>query len=85
MTIKDSMAASISRVLLNHWDPIGIADEPAAQDEYESYARVIASMIRAGAQTERIADYLLSVERDRMELPGDAGRSVRVAAELQTL
>ncbi len=28
---------SIRQVLLHDWDPIGVADEPAAQDEYDAY------------------------------------------------
>jgi hypothetical protein len=85
MTNKDRMTASVRDVLLRHWDPIGILDEPAAQDEYDAYAPVIASMLRAGAKADALARHLLSIERDRMGLPGDLTRAARIAGELASI
>ena len=35
--------AELRRLLLVEWDPIGIADVPKAQDEYDSYVGPLAS------------------------------------------
>ena len=29
--------AAIREGVAEHWDPMGVADEPAAQDEYDAY------------------------------------------------
>jgi hypothetical protein len=83
MMHKHDMFEAVRLILVRDWDPIGIGGEPAAADEYDGYAAAIVSMIGAGTQTEGLANYLLSVERDRMQFPGDAARSVRVAAQLR--
>jgi hypothetical protein len=85
MTTKDSMTASVRYVLLHRWDPIGIADEPAAQDEYDAYAPLLVSMMHAGAKADALSRHLLSIERDRMGLPGDALRAARVAEQLMAI
>jgi hypothetical protein len=69
MTTKDNMTASVRHVLLHRWDPICIVDEPAAQDEYDTYAPLLVSMMRAGANADALPRHLLSIERDRMGLP----------------
>jgi hypothetical protein len=40
-----------------------------AADEYDTYAPKVLELLDQGAPNERIADYLTSVVRDRMELP----------------
>ena len=75
----------VCATLLKEWDPIGVADEPAAQDEYDTYAPLIVSMLRAGASGEAVARHLLSIEREQMGLPGDASRAAHVAERLRVL
>ncbi len=41
--------ASVDAILLDLWDPIGIVDVAAAQDEYRGFAVVIAGMMARGA------------------------------------
>jgi hypothetical protein len=72
-------------ILLNEWDPIGVADEPTAQDEYDAYAGTLLKLILAGASTDALADYLIGVERGRMGLAGDRERARRVATVLVAL
>jgi len=50
------------------WDPIGVAGAPGARDEYESYLPKVFTLLRDGAGGNQIADYLLSIETDRMGL-----------------
>ena len=58
---------AIRRVLLNVWDPIGIRDEPNAQDEYDSYLGPIYELLNTAASDLKIAEYLHWVAHDRME------------------
>ena len=51
------------------WDPIGVKDEPNAQDEYDSY--LVRRRVRAAAKwasDENIEDHLWRIVTDRMEL-----------------
>ena len=45
----------IRRVFLEEWDPIGVADEPLAQDEYDGYLGSIYDMLARGASEAEIA------------------------------
>jgi len=56
----------IADVLRNHWDPIGIKDEPAAADEYDSYVGGVYRLIAAGATPRELAEHLAKVETDRL-------------------
>jgi hypothetical protein len=58
----------IRKVLVTVWDPINIKDEPNAQDEYDSYVGPIFSLLTQRKNDEEIADYLVSVESERMGL-----------------
>jgi hypothetical protein len=78
MAVKDLMKL-VEVVLLREWDPIGIAEEPAAQDEYDSYAPGVARLILSGASGEAIADHLLSIEREWMGLRGNDAVARRVS------
>jgi len=60
------------------WDPIGVAGVPAARDEYHSYLPQVFGLVRDLADRETIAAYLVTIETERMGLPGklDAARAV---------
>jgi hypothetical protein len=58
----------IRNVLMTVWDPIGIKDEPNAQDEYDCYLGPIFGLLTQGKSDEEIADYLVSVESETMGL-----------------
>ena len=49
-------------------DPIGVAGQPAAADEYDSYVLALGSKLRAGASLDEIVNYLAQIRRERMEL-----------------
>ena len=59
----------IRRVLLEAWDPIGVRDEPHAQDEYDSYAGAVYRLLSEHAPDKAIVEYLYRVETERMGLP----------------
>ena len=59
----------LRQLLFWRWDPIGVEDWfPVTASEYDAYARVLLSRLRAGATAEQVAEYLLEVERTDMEL-----------------
>ena len=74
---------TIRHILLADWDPIGIRDEPEAQDEYDSYLPAILGLLREGADADRIAAHLLRIEAEDMGLRPDPERARRVALKLR--
>jgi len=48
----------IRRVLLNVWDPIGVRDEPNAQDEYDCCLGSLFHLLTSDATDDAIAEYL---------------------------
>jgi hypothetical protein len=61
-----SIRVQIRRVLLEVWDPIGIKDEPNAQDEYDSYIGRLYELLVSQAADSKLAEYLYWVAHDRM-------------------
>ncbi len=48
----------IRQVLLEEWDPIGVADEPLAQDEYGAYLGGIFDLLERSQTEAEIANHL---------------------------
>jgi len=61
-----SLHSAIRHVLLDVWDPIGIKDEPNAQDEYDRYIPRIYELLVSAAPDSELADYLYWMAHDRM-------------------
>ena len=59
-------------VLLNTWDPIGIKDEPNAQNEYDGYIGELFELLANGASDSALLDYLYTAVNENMGL--DASR-----------
>ncbi|MBN9305638.1 MULTISPECIES: hypothetical protein [unclassified Devosia] len=85
MSDLTALTRRVRPILLKTWDPIGIADEPRAQDEYDAYAPAIARMLAADVSEAALASHLLAVERDRMGLRGDEQRAAQTAKLLLAL
>lgn len=61
--------AEIREILMGYWDPIGINDEPACADEYDSYlGGCLQLLINQGTDNE-LADYFRQIMRDLMGVP----------------
>ncbi|MES2971428.1 MAG: hypothetical protein V4702_03850 [Patescibacteria group bacterium] len=58
----------IDEVLQYIWDPIGVAGEPAARDEYDHYLPELLNAILGGASKESVVDILNKIAADSMEL-----------------
>ena len=80
ITIQDE----IRSILNADWDPIGVSD--IVDDEYDAYIGHIYSMLANSGSEQAVADYLLSIERDRMSLQGTpTNQRLSVAAKLRKL
>lgn len=54
---------------MEHWDPIGVQDEPNAQDEYDAYVgKVYMMLMDERASTDAIFDYLHGIATEHMGL-----------------
>jgi hypothetical protein len=84
--MSDNTSLRIIQVALHWvWDPIGVRGIEEAADEYDTYAPRVLEMLEADAPVERIADYLTSVVRDRMELPVQPDRDKDVSSMLHQM
>jgi hypothetical protein len=79
---EDDLRDRVRAVLLSHWDPIGIREISAVQDEYDAYVAAISNLIVQKQSEAEIRDRLLAIETDLMGLQGDTNRASSVAAEL---
>jgi hypothetical protein len=76
--------AAIRQVLLRDWDPIGVQDEPNAQDEYDGYVGRIYRVLARGASELEVAEELAAIER-RMSFQTKPSALLPVAAKLKAL
>jgi hypothetical protein len=65
---------AIKSLFLHEWDPIGVSDCEGAEDEYDSYAMHVFTMLANGADAAAIGDYLNWVVTSRMSLRGNPER-----------
>ena len=75
----------IRRVLLRHWDPIGISDEPNAQDEYDGYLGGVYELLVGGASDKQIADHLGRIVEERMGLDPQGESSEKTIRALRAI
>jgi hypothetical protein len=69
----------VDEVLHYVWDPIGVAGEPMARDEYYSYLPQVFQLLIAGATAQKIADFLHDVTTKDMEFNGNRKHDEEVA------
>jgi len=60
--------SAIQAILLREWDPIGVADEPRAKDEYDAYIGGVYRLLASGASAEAVAAHLSRLEATKMGL-----------------
>jgi hypothetical protein len=77
--------AAIHDILLKVWDPIGIADVPEAQDEYDSYVAEVYVLLIRREPRHKVLDYLWWAETEHMSLRGNRGRAEQVVDRLLAL
>lgn len=76
---------AIGAVPLRDWDPIGVRDEPLAQDEYGSYVGGVYRLIASGATADEVEAHLVLVQGEMMGLSLPAGSLRSVAERLVAL
>jgi len=70
---------AIHKLLMQEWDPIGVAGIPEAQDEYDSYIPQIYGILIRREPRWKLVDYLWWAETENMGLHGNRHRTERVA------
>ena len=76
---------AIHTVLLKEWDPIGVANVPEAQDEYDTYVAGVYKRLLSRASEEDMFRYLWEIETEYMGLCGDVRHTRAVAKHLLDL
>ena len=79
------IAYRVEEVLMNVWDPIGVAGIPEAKGEYDSYIGRVLLLLERKGTPEEIADYLDSVVTTQMGLVARRDHSTKVAQKLLAL
>lgn len=74
------ITSEIRLVLLDVWDPIGVANEPNAQDEYDCCLGGLFRLLTTDATDDQMAEFLSQQEIEHMGLGG-----VRKEAMYQTV
>ena len=67
---------------MEHWDPIGVDGIPEARDEYDGYLGPLVNRLHDGANAQTVAEYLASVQTERMGLPATADQLNDVASRV---
>jgi hypothetical protein len=76
---------AMRHVLMEVWDPIGVKDEPNAQDEYDGYLGGVYELLVSGASDEDIENHLWRIVTERMELnakKSDMASTVKALREI---
>lgn len=76
---------AVQRILMDEWDPIGVAGIVEAREEYDSYALQVCGRLMRNVSEDELVEFLLHVETVKMGLPGDRERAERVAKSLGKL
>jgi len=90
LAVTERYLAAIKAALLNEWDPIGVKQFPEAQDEYDSYAPHIYTLLITRRPKQEVFDYLWWLETEHMGLTGArqateqfAERLLRISREIE--
>ncbi len=73
--MKDVIFNEVSKILFSEWDPMSVGENAKLSDEYDTYARHIANMLRAEYVTE--ADLYALLEKYEIGLGMFVADSIR--------
>ena len=74
---------AIHDVLTAEWDPVGVGDESAARDEYDSYIPVIYRLLKENAADEKIARHLEQIETEWIGVGTNHEKRLYIARRLR--
>jgi hypothetical protein len=66
----------IDRVLLQRWDPLGVASDPANAHAYTPYVHDVFGLLARGASDVQIARHLHRIETQELQHPELADRDL---------
>ena len=66
---RSAVEERIERVLLEQWDPLGVAGTPGVHSEYQPYAHEVYNLLARGASDVQIARYLHRAEDGELGHP----------------
>lgn len=67
--IPTALTASVHRILLEEWDPIGVREfGKDAQDEYDGYVPGVVGLLVHGADERKIAEHLAHIATEKIGL-----------------
>ena len=72
----------VDEVLHYIWDPIGVADEPFARSEYQSYVPKVFRMVRSKEESQSISKHLAKIVSKSMALSPNIENCNKVAGIL---
>jgi hypothetical protein len=82
----DQLFSAVRKVLLEEWDPIGVAHYPKCSNEYDRYVRTICRFLVEGVDGFKLTAYLSQVRTVSMGLSlAYDGREKLVARRLLEL
>lgn len=82
----DQLFSAVRKVLLEEWDPIGVAHHPECSNEYDRYVRTICRFLAEGVDEFKLTAYLSQVRTVSMGLSlASDGREKLVARRLLEL
>jgi len=64
------------------WDPIGVADAPEAQDEYDCLISPLLHRLHERASARDLGDWLISEMKEHFGMTADDERERRLASDL---
>ena len=76
------LSRRVDEVLFYIWDPIGVADEPYARSEYESYVPKVRQLVEQNDDIKPISSHLAEIARDQMGLSKENNKHCDYVAEL---
>jgi hypothetical protein len=79
------LQTTIRGVLLREWDPIGIAQTPEAEHEYDGYVAEVYKLVSRRASRQEIFAHLWRVETEHMGLLGNRRKTEFVANRLSEM
>jgi hypothetical protein len=77
-----NMQESIKKILLEHWDPIGINNIPEAKDEYDSYVPTVYKLLITTRNKTELFDYLWWVETEYIGVCGNRQKTENIVFKL---
>lgn len=73
---------SIRRILFQHWDPIGVNDNPGLRDEYDSLIAPVYRIVTGSRSEQELMELLFRDEIDAAGFPHTSPEQVRPIARM---